>query len=346
MISREPEHAAAQAAERDRRHAGKYAGVWPVMLTPFDERNEIDWVSLERLIEWYLAAGVHGLFAACQSSEVFFLSDEEAERLSRFVVQKVEGRVPVVTSGHTATAPSQQAEQVARLAATGVDAVILISNRLARRGESDERALDNLAWLTERAPAGIDLGIYECPYPYKRLLSEDIVRWCARSDRFTFIKDTSCNLDTLRRRVELAADSRLRVANANSQTLLASLQAGCCGFSGVMANFHPELYVWLYEHWRDAPQVAARLAHYLSVAALAETLDYPVCAKDFQVERGNFRTPHCRALDTGNYYGNRLQTTMRQIVALGEEMKEALGIGEALRAASRSAGPLARGAIA
>lgn len=312
----------------------KYAGVWPVMLTPFDERGEIDWRSLEKLIEWYVAAGVHGLFAVCQSSEVFFLTDEEAARLARFVVQKADGRLPVVTSGHTAAAPSQQVEQVARLAASGADAVILISNRLGAPGDSDAQALERLAWLTERVPADVDLGLYECPFPTKRLVSDDMVLWCASSGRYTFIKDTSCDLATLRRRVDLARGSRLAIANANSQTLLASLRAGCSGFSGVMANFHPELYVWLVEHWRERPAQAETLARYLSAAALAETLDYPVCAKEFQRAAGRFATARCRATDTRNYYANHLHDTLRQIVDLGEDMKGLLGIGRACATAS------------
>lgn len=40
----------------------KYVGVWPVMLTPFDAKGEIDWASLERLVDWYIDSGVHGLF--------------------------------------------------------------------------------------------------------------------------------------------------------------------------------------------------------------------------------------------------------------------------------------------
>lgn len=50
------------------------------MLTPFDENREIDWDSLERLVEWYIAAGVHGPFVACQSSKMFYLSDAETVR--------------------------------------------------------------------------------------------------------------------------------------------------------------------------------------------------------------------------------------------------------------------------
>lgn len=230
----------------------KYVGIWPVMLTPFDEKRKIDYDSLARLIEWYLASGVHGLFAVCQSSEMFFLSDRETQQLVRFIVQQVDGRVPVVASGHTANSVAQQVDQLNGVAQSGVDGLILISNRLALQGESDEQALQALQILTSQLPTSVDLGIYKCPNPYKRLLSDETVAWCVQSQRYTFIKDTCCDLPTIRRRrrLALAEGCRLHLANANSQTLLASFQAGCQAYSGVMANFHPQLYVWLYENWR------------------------------------------------------------------------------------------------
>ena len=75
-------------------------GVWPVMLTPFTDDNRVDYDSLEKLINWYIENGVAGLFADCQSSEMFFLSLEERVELARFIKEKAAGRVPVVASGH------------------------------------------------------------------------------------------------------------------------------------------------------------------------------------------------------------------------------------------------------
>jgi 4-hydroxy-tetrahydrodipicolinate synthase len=49
----------------------------PVMLTPFKENGEIDLDGLTSLTELYIQAGAKGLFANCQSSEMFYLSDEE-----------------------------------------------------------------------------------------------------------------------------------------------------------------------------------------------------------------------------------------------------------------------------
>lgn len=303
-----------------------YRGVWPVMLTPFDNQREIDWESLKKLIDWYIRAGVNGLFANCQSSEMFFLSEAESLQLTRFVLDYVDGRVPVVASGHTACGLSQQIDQLGKIAETGVDSVILISNRLAMPGESDATVLANLRKITAAVTDKVGLGIYECPHPYKRLLSDDVVRWCAQSGRYTFIKDTCCQIDTIRRRVELSKGSRMHIANANGQTLLPSLQAGAHGYSGVMTNFHPELYVWLCDNWQQEPEKAETVFAYLSTSSLAECLDYPICAKDYQKSIGNFQTVACRVREAGNYYSAHFQSNVQQMVQLGEIIKKQLGI--------------------
>ena len=296
------------------------------MLTPFDTHREIDWASLEKLIEWYLRAGVNGLFANCQSSEMFFLSDAESLQLVRFVLERVAGRVPVVASGHTACGLSQQIDQLGTIAETGVDSVILISNRLAAPSEGDETVLASLGKITAALPETVGLGIYECPHPYKRLLSDAVVRWCAESGRFTFIKDTCCQIETIRRRLDLIRGSRVHLANANGQTLLASLQAGAHGYSGVMANFHPELYVWLCQHWQTEPEKAQIVSDYLTTASLAECLDYPICAKDYQVSIGNFDSVTSRTRESGNYYSAHYPTTVRQMMRLGEQLKGLLSL--------------------
>ena len=48
-----------------------YRGVWPVMLTPFDEQREIDWDSLKKLIDWYIKAGVNRLLKFVPASTRF-----------------------------------------------------------------------------------------------------------------------------------------------------------------------------------------------------------------------------------------------------------------------------------
>lgn len=70
-------------------------GVYPILVTPFDENARIDEESLRTLIDFNIEAGVHGLGVAL-GSEVFKLSEAERDEMTRIVVDQVNGRVPVV----------------------------------------------------------------------------------------------------------------------------------------------------------------------------------------------------------------------------------------------------------
>lgn len=272
-------------------------GVWPVMLTPFTEDGEVDYASLERLVEWYEENGAQGLFATCQSSEVFCLSLEERVKITQTVVKKA--RVPVIASGHISYGLEDQKEELRRLADTGVEAVVLITNRLARQDESGEVWKDRLARLMTALPETMPLGFYECPFPYKRLLTEEEVAFCAQSGRFRFLKDTCCDPATLARRIKLTEGTPLKLYNANSATLLETLRLGGSGFSGIMANFHPQLYTWLCENWDKELEKAEELQGFLTMCSYIENRLYPVNAKYYLKMLGILATDYCRVQDHG-----------------------------------------------
>ncbi|TVY11159.1 dihydrodipicolinate synthase family protein [Paenibacillus cremeus] len=268
-------------------------GVWPTMITPYTESGEIDFAALERMIDWFIQNKVDGLFAVCQSSEMFFLSLEERVKLAAFVVEKAAGRVPVIASGHISDSLEDQARELTLMGETGVEAVILISNRLAEQHESDDVWKANAEKLLERLPDHLALGIYECPYPYKRLMSPSLLKWCADTGRFFFLKDTCCDVEMLKEKLSVIKGTPLKLYNANTATLLESLKLGVDGYSGVMANFHPDLYAWLLHHWDQQPEEADRLMNALSVAAFIERQLYPVNAKYYQMLEGitsNYRS--------------------------------------------------------
>lgn len=268
-------------------------GVWPTMITPFTSTGEVDYNALEQLVEWYIANGVHGLFAVCQSSEMFKLSLQERVEIARFVKRQAAGRVQVIASGHVSDSFEDQVEELRQIAAVGVDAVVLISNRLAKEDEDEEAWKENARKLLDAVP-DVPLGIYECPYPYKRLLSPELLKWCADTGRFRFLKDTCCDLAQMKAKIDAVAGSSLKLFNANSSSLLASLRLGAAGFSGVMANFHPDLYVALTERWKTNEAVAEQLQAYLGVASLIELQVYPVNAKYHLQQLGLPVTTFCR----------------------------------------------------
>ncbi len=295
-------------------------GVYPVMLTPFTKDNQVDYDALDKLTEWYLDAGAAGLFAVCQSSEMFYLTLEERIDITKFIVKKAAGRTAVVSSGHTADTIHEQAYELNRIAGAGADAVILLTNRLAKEEESDEIWLENLKQLLEKLPEDLPLGFYECPYPYKRVITPELLKWCGDTGRFYFIKDTSCDLENIKNKLEAIKGNNIRLFNANTSTLLESLQAGASGFSGVMANFHPELYVWLTENFNKEPEKARQIADLLTVASLIERQVYPVNAKYYQTQIGNFKTILTRSKDPA-LFNSTCQLEMEQLTRLVEFTK-------------------------
>ena len=266
------------------------------MITPFLENGEIDYPGLERLIEWYIAHGADALFAVCQSSEMQFLSVRERLELGRFVVRQAAGRVPVVASGHVSDDPYSQLEELTAAVDTGADGVVLVTNHLDPKNRGSEVFRGNLQWLLDRLPQDVPLGLYECPAPYRRLLSDDELRHCLDSGRFVMLKDVSCDLDTVKRRVAMTAGTSFAILNANAAIAYDAMKAGSRGFNGVHTNFHPDLYKWLYTSGARHPELADEVATFLVLAALSEPFGYPVLAKLYHQRLGTFGSIKSRTI--------------------------------------------------
>jgi 4-hydroxy-tetrahydrodipicolinate synthase len=268
-------------------------GVWPVMLTPFTGAGAIDWQTLDLLTDWYIGAGVAGLFAVCLSSEMYDLTDVERLAVSRRVMARSTGRVPVVASGTFGGPIDHQARMVRQVADTGVDAVVVIVNQLAAAEETDSVWQSRAEALME-ATGEIPLGLYECPMPYKRLLSPELLGWAASTGRFVFHKDTSCAMASIRAKLLAVRGAPFRWLNANCPTLLESLQAGGDGYCGIAANFMPQLYVWMCANYDTQPETARRLQRFLSIADPVVRFKYPAAAKRFLAQAGVLASPYCR----------------------------------------------------
>ncbi len=263
-------------------------GVYPTMITPYNKNGSIDFGAVDALVEWYYHKGCDGIFTACQSSEIFFLSLNERVSLARNVKEKADAlaavggsrkAMTVVASGHISESFDDQVKELTLIAETGVDAVILISNRFDIDNTGDAKWVSDLNALIEQLPKDTALGVYECPYPYKRLLTPAMLNACIKTGRFTFIKDTCCDAGTIAARIRQLDGTGVNLFNANSLTLLDSLRNGAAGFSGIMGNFHPQLYSWLCRYYKTQSEPAEKVQAFLSLASLTETMAYPCTAK-------------------------------------------------------------------
>lgn len=255
------------------------SGVYPTMITPYKMDGSIDYDAARRLTEYYIENGCSGIFAVCQSSEMAFLSLDERVRLAKCVVKAVNGEISVVASGHCGNSTEEQIEEINAISATGIDAFVFVSNRFDLHNDGDDVWIKNAERVLNGIRSDIPLGIYECPMPYKRLLTPKIIDWCIATKRFKFIKDTCCDPLMLSQRLEQLDGTGFKLFNANIQTLLYSLERGAAGYSGIMANFHPKLIVWLYENFVKESQKAEIVSNVLSMCGFTEGTAYPCTAK-------------------------------------------------------------------
>lgn len=253
-------------------------GVFPTMITPYTEDNKIDYNAVFQLLSWYYGKGVRAIFAICQSSEIFYLSFEERLALLKFIMQNKPADMTVVASGHVSDDFETMCKEANAFIETGIDGYVFIANRFAKAEESDDLLTQRMLAAADALPE-IPLGVYECPYPYKRVLSPAVMKALSENGRFQFLKDTCCDPELIRKKLDAVRGGNLKIFNANSATLLQSLQMGCAGFSGVMANFHPELYLKLYEVYKTDPSKAALLQAMIGTLSMAECQCYPVNAK-------------------------------------------------------------------
>ena len=82
----------------------RFTGVIPPVVTPFTAAGEVDFDSLDKVVEHLIAGGVNGLFALGSSGEVAYLTDSQRDAVIERVVKKAAGRVPVLAGAIDTTA--------------------------------------------------------------------------------------------------------------------------------------------------------------------------------------------------------------------------------------------------
>lgn len=300
-------------------------GFIPVMLTPFLESGAVDYEGLKTLTEFYLNAGSAGLFATCLSSEMYELSEQERIDVTKTVVNQVAGRVPVVATGTFGGPIAEQAEFVKRIYATGVEAVIIISGLIAEENESDEIFLKNakgLISLTDNIP----LGFYECPVPYKRLISSTVLKELVETGRVIYHKDTCLDDEEVKRRIKVAEGYQFGLYDAYMVNAVSSLKAGAAGLSCIQGNIYPELIVWICKYFNDADREedVKKVQQFFVDSMDIVHSAYPTIAKYSLQKRGFPISTYTRR--EVEELTEELKSEMDQLLIVIEKLQNELGI--------------------
>ena len=222
-------------------------GIVPPMVTPLAGPDALDIAGLELLVEHILAGGVHGLFVLGTTGEGPALS----YRLRREVIQRtcaqVANRIPLLVGTiDTAEAEILALAQVA--AEAGAHSIVVAPPYYLALSQSDlVRAVESLA-RQSRLP----IFIYNVPNPRLLRFSLQTLKTCGDIPGVIGVKDSSGDENFLHQTLEYFRDRPEFSILVGPEPLLANslLSGGHGGVSGG-ANVFPELYVALYNAYRD-----------------------------------------------------------------------------------------------
>jgi 4-hydroxy-tetrahydrodipicolinate synthase len=103
-----------------------FGKVLTAMVTPFDHNGEVDFNATRTLVNYLIANGTDGLVVAGTTGESPTLTAEEKLELFKFVVEVVDGRIPVIagTGSNNTKASISLTKEAAK---TGVDGIMLVT---------------------------------------------------------------------------------------------------------------------------------------------------------------------------------------------------------------------------
>ena len=106
------------------------------LVTPMHLDGSVDWLALDRLIEWHIESGTHGIVPMGTTGESATLSTEEHLQVIKRTIDVVAGRVPVV-AGTGSNATEEAMHQTLEAERLGADACLLVTpyyNRPTQEG--------------------------------------------------------------------------------------------------------------------------------------------------------------------------------------------------------------------
>ena len=211
-----------------------FKGSFTALITPF-KNGAFDETAYERIIEWQIAQGTHGLVPVGTTGESPTLSHDEHKRVVEVCVETVRKRVPVIAgAGSNSTAEAIDFAKHAKDA--GADAVLIVMpyyNKPTQEG----------LYLHVKAindAVDIPIVLYNVPSRTVADMSVATMARCARLKNVVGVKDATANLAraSLQR---LACGPDFVMFSGEDATALGFNAHGGQGCISVTANVAPAL---------------------------------------------------------------------------------------------------------
>lgn len=214
---------------------GLLKGSIVALVTPMEENGAVDWKSLDALVDWHLEQGTHGIVPVGTTGESATLSATEQAAVIAAVVNRVDGRIPVLAgTGANSTQHTIALTHAGR--AAGADACLIVTPYYNKPPQ--EGLYRHYCTVADQVDTPIVL--YNVPSRTACDLLATTVAKLAQHERIIGIKEACGTPERVLEIKKLVDDSFLILSGEDSQTLT-MMQFGAVGTISVTANVVPKL---------------------------------------------------------------------------------------------------------
>lgn len=203
------------------------------LVTPMGAAGEVDWGALDRLIDWHLESGTHGIVPMGTTGESATLDVDEHIRVVERTVVRVEGRVPVV-AGTGANSTSEAIELTAAAKSAGADACLLVTPYYNR--PTQEGLYRHYCAIAEAVD--VPQVLYNVPARTACDMKAETVARLAKVPNIIGIKEACGDPERIAQIRALVDDDFVLLSGEDAQTLR-MLELGARGTISVTANIAP-----------------------------------------------------------------------------------------------------------
>ena len=212
-----------------------FKGSMPALVTPFTADGELDLPGLEKLVEWHIEQGSHGLVPVGTTGESPTLSHDEHNKVTEVVVKIAAGRVPVIAgAGSNSTREGVSLIQAAQTAgAQGALVVTPYYNKPTQAGL--------IAHFTAVHDASdLPIIIYNIPGRSVIDMSPETMGELAKLPRIVGVKDATGKLERVSMQRITCGNDFIQLSGEDATALGFNAHGGT-GCISVTANVAPKL---------------------------------------------------------------------------------------------------------
>ncbi len=213
--------------------AGVLQGSLVALITPMTTSGEVDWASLDGLIDWHIESGTHGIVPVGTTGESATLTPKEHIEVVAQTVQRVDGRVPVI-AGTGANATAEAIEYAREAQAAGADFHLSVTPYYNKPPQDGLYA--HFAAIAE--VVDLPMVLYNVPPRTAVDMQASTVARLAELDPIVAIKEACGDADRVKEIRALVPDDFICLSGEDAQTMT-MFGHGAVGTITVTANVLP-----------------------------------------------------------------------------------------------------------